>query len=199
MEEPFFLYEDQSHIEKLENISKQIQKKPKNPKEAIILKQILKAIILNKKEVKKEEPVAAEPEKKDGFDPSIVKEYGIEDNVLFLGERTDVHELYSIMDVFVLPSYREGIGISLLEASAMKRPIVATDVRGCREAVDDGKTGILVPRKNSEKLAEAILWMLSHPAEAAAMGERGRQKVEREFDENIVFERIEREYERVMK
>jgi glycosyltransferase involved in cell wall biosynthesis len=80
----------------------------------------------------------------------------------------------------------------------MKRPIVATDVRGCREAVDNEETGILVPRKNAGKLAEAILWMLDHPTEAAMMGKRGREKVEREFDENIVFERIEREYGRLV-
>lgn len=140
-----------------------------------------------------------EPEKKDGFDQNIAKEYGIEKNVRFLGMRTDVDELYPLMDVFTLPSYREGIGSSVLEASAMMRPIVATNVRGCREAVDDRVTGILVPYQNSRKLAEALLWILEHPEEARRMGEGGRRKIEREFNQQLVFERLEREYQRLIK
>ena len=92
----------------------------------------------------------SEPEKSDKFKPAIVKDYGVEKNVIFLGERTDTNELYALMDVFVLPSYREGLGISIIEASAMERPIVATDIRGCGEAVDNNKTGILVPVKDSD-------------------------------------------------
>lgn len=140
-----------------------------------------------------------EPEKFDAVDIRMAKRYGIEEHTMFLGVRTDVQELYTIMDVFVLPTYREGIATSILEASAMKLPIVATNVRGCREAVDNGKSGILVPHKNPEKLAEALLWILEHPNEAREMGEAGRKKVEREFNEDIVFQRLEKEYERLMK
>src|SRR3989344_4935907 len=81
-----------------------------------------------------------EPEKQDALDVDVVQKYGIQDHVLFLGERVDVVELYTVMDVFVLPSYREGLGLSVLEAYAMKRPVVASDIRGCREGVDDKKT-----------------------------------------------------------
>jgi len=62
--------------------------------------------------------------------------------VIFLGEREDVNEIFSLIDVFALPSYREGLGMAILEASAMEKPVVATDIRGCREAIADGKTGI---------------------------------------------------------
>ena len=140
-----------------------------------------------------------ELEKSDKFKPAIVKDYGIEKNVIFLGERTDANELYALMDVFVLPSYREGLGISIIEASAMERPIVATDIRGCREAVDNNKTGILVPVKNSEKLAQAIIYLLKNPDVAREMGKQGREKVLKEFDENMVFGRIKVEYERLIK
>ncbi|HZX50257.1 MAG TPA: glycosyltransferase family 4 protein, partial [Candidatus Paceibacterota bacterium] len=62
----------------------------------------------------------SEPEKGDGFQPSVVETYGIQENVVFAGERTDVPTMYALMDVFVLPSYREGLGLSALEASAME-------------------------------------------------------------------------------
>ncbi len=139
-----------------------------------------------------------EPEKRDALDKNIVDEYGIRKNVLFLGERTDVIQLYSVMDVFVLPSYREGLGLSILEASAMKRPVVASDIRGCREGVDNGKTGLLVPSSDPAKLAEAITYVLSHPAEAKAMGEEGRKKVELEYDQDAVFDLLKREYEALL-
>ncbi|MDO8577546.1 MAG: glycosyltransferase family 4 protein [Candidatus Wildermuthbacteria bacterium] len=139
-----------------------------------------------------------EPEKRDALDKNIVDEYGIKDEVLFLGERTDVIELYSIMDVFVLPSYREGLGLSILEASAMKRPVAASDIRGCREAVDNEKTGFLVPSGNPAKLAEAVEYILAHPEEAKIMGEEGRKKVEREYSQSTVFELLKKEYERLL-
>lgn len=101
-----------------------------------------------------------EPEKKDAINPTIVKKYKIEKNVIFLGERTDINEIYMLMDIFVLPSHREGLGISLLDAQAMGKPVVATNIRGCREAVDDGKTGILIPLKdikNTEPLESIFI------------------------------------------
>ncbi|MGB2762535.1 MAG: glycosyltransferase family 4 protein [Minisyncoccales bacterium] len=140
-----------------------------------------------------------EPEKKDAINPDIIKNYDIEKNVLFLGEREDVEEIYLLMDIFVLPSWREGLGISILEASAMKKPVIATDIRGCREAVDDGKTGILVPVRNPEKLAEAIIYLLENPEKAKKMSEEGRERAEKEFDERLVFDRIKTEYQRLIK
>ncbi len=140
-----------------------------------------------------------EPEKRDAFNPDVVHKYGIEKSVIFLGERTDVDELYPLMDIFVLPSYREGIGISILEASAMKRPVVATNIRGCREAIDDEETGLLVPLKNIERLAETIIYLLKNPEKAKEMGKNGRKKIEREFDENLVFDRIKIEYSKLIK
>ncbi len=140
-----------------------------------------------------------EPEKKDRFTMDVLPSFGIGKNTMYLGERTDVEEIYPLMDVFVLPTYREGLGVSILEASAMKLPVVATDIRGCRGSVNKGITGILVPPKNSEKVAEAVLYLLLNPEKAKAMGGAGRKKVEKEFDERVVFERVQREYERLLK
>ncbi len=81
----------------------------------------------------------------------------------------------------------------------MGKPVVATNIRGCREAVDNGKTGRLVPLKNPSELAKALIYVLSHPKKAKSMGEAGRRKVQKEFDEHIAFDRITKEYERLIK
>lgn len=141
-----------------------------------------------------------EPEKKDALNPNtIVKNYRIGENVIFLGEQIEVVELYALMDMFILPSYREGLGLVILEASAMEKPVIVTDIRGCREAVDNNKTGILIPVKNPEKLAEAIIYLFKNPEKAKEMGKRGREKVLREFDERIIFSRIKTEYQNLIK
>jgi len=136
-----------------------------------------------------------EPDKKDFFDPKLFqKKYNLDKKILFLGETLEVPKLYSLMDIFVLPSHREGLGLVLLEASAMEKPVVATNIRGCREAVDDGKTGLLVSAKNVEELAKAIIYLLKNQQIAERMGKAGRQKVLNDFDERIIFDRIKKEY-----
>ncbi|MDO8530244.1 MAG: glycosyltransferase, partial [bacterium] len=137
-------------------------------------------------------------EKKDAISPAIVQEFQIENNVIFLGERADVDELYPLMDIFVLPTWREGLGAAILEASAMERPVIATNVGGCPEAVDDGKTGILVPVKDQHRLLEAMVELLSDLKKAARLGKAGRQKVLKEFSENIVLKRLEDYYNNVI-
>ena len=140
----------------------------------------------------------AEPNKKDKIDLEIVKNYEIEKNVLFLGQRTDIDELYPLMDIFVLPSWREGFPRTIIEASAMKKPIIATNIRGCRETIEGGKTGILVSSKNPEKLAEAMIYLLENPKIAKEMGQAGRKKAEKEFNERLIFDRIKKEYQRLI-
>lgn len=96
-----------------------------------------------------------DPSRQDDVPPALLKE-AVERGVAILGARSDVVELYSGMDVFVLPSHREGFPRSVMEASAMGVPVVATDIRGCREAVVDDVTGILVPAHNVSALASAL-------------------------------------------
>ena len=140
-----------------------------------------------------------EPEKKDAINHEVVKNYNIEKNVLFLGRKINVDELYSLMDVFVLPTHREGIGATILEASAMEKPVIASRIGGCPEAVDNKVTGILLPIKDSEKLAEAIIYLLKNPERAKEMGKKGREKILREFDEELIFDRIRIEYQRLIR
>jgi len=112
-------------------------------------------------------------------------------NFKWLGFRTDVKELLAGSDIFVFPSYYlEGIPRSLLEALAMQKPIVTTRSVGCREVVEHGKNGFLIPIKDSEALALAILELLSDSERLKAFGAYSRRKAEKEFDEDLVVARI---------
>ncbi len=125
--------------------------------------------------------------KTDALSPRAAMDHGVADRVVFTGMRLDLPELYSAMDVFALPSYREGFPRTLMEASSMGLPVVASDIRGCREAVDDGRTGILVPAGDATKLAEGIGRILGDPALTKSMGDAGRLKALADFDERSVF------------
>jgi glycosyltransferase involved in cell wall biosynthesis len=118
-----------------------------------------------------------------------IREHGLEDKVRFAGLRDDIPCLLRAMDVFVLPSWREGMPRSIIEAMAIGLPVVATDIRGCREEVVHGETGLLVPPKRPDRLAEAILALVSDPALAGEMGARGRQRAVEWFDERQVVQR----------
>ncbi|MGN6233926.1 MAG: glycosyltransferase family 4 protein [Trinickia sp.] len=108
----------------------------------------------------------------------------------YLGEAHDVRPVIANADCVVLPSYREGVPRTLMEASAMGRPIVATNVPGCREVVQDGVTGLLCEVKNAQSLAAKLAQIVEMDASARReMGLRGREKVAAEFDEALVIER----------
>lgn len=111
-----------------------------------------------------------------------VAELGLDAHVIRAGLVKDTAPYLAAMDVFTLPSYREGMPISLLEAMSMGLPCVATDIRGCREEVVEGETGHLVPARNSVALAGAIGGLLSDSEKARRMGEAGRRRVLEVFD-----------------
>ncbi|HEV8643047.1 MAG TPA: glycosyltransferase family 4 protein [Methylomirabilota bacterium] len=106
---------------------------------------------------------------------------GLASHCVFLGPRHDVADLVAILDVVVLPSRSEGLPFALLEAMALAKPVVATRVGGNPEVVEDGRTGLLIPPEDPVALARAVLFLLDRPAEAAAMGRRGRERVVRDF------------------
>lgn len=99
-----------------------------------------------------------------------------------LGERSDIAELYAASHVAVLPSYREGLPKSLIEAAACGRAVVTTDVPGCRDAIDPGQTGLLVPVRDAQALADAIARLAEDAALRQTLGAAGRALAEREFD-----------------
>jgi glycosyltransferase involved in cell wall biosynthesis len=119
-----------------------------------------------------------------------VAEAGLMSQFRFTGQTDRVADYLRIMDIFTLPSYREGFPCSILEAMSTGLPVVATDIRGCREAVVHGKNGLIVPPKDSVALARAIERLLAHPEEAAGMGRAGRRRAVELYDCRIVRQRF---------
>ncbi len=124
-------------------------------------------------------PLDPNPE---GITASDVDAIVAQGDVDYLGATEDVRPYLAAATVVVLPSYREGTPRSLLEAMAMGRPILTTDVPGCRETIESGHNGLLVPARDAGALAEAMLAMVETPAMLAQMGTAGRALVEARFD-----------------
>jgi glycosyltransferase involved in cell wall biosynthesis len=118
-----------------------------------------------------------DPEKADSL--PLPELDALADQVVVTGWRQDVPELLALMDVFVLPSWREGIPRSAIEAAAMGKPLVLSDIRGCREVARQGVEGLLVPPRNAERLTAAIGELLASPSRRERMGAaaRGRGRV----------------------
>jgi glycosyltransferase involved in cell wall biosynthesis len=128
-----------------------------------------------------------DPDNPDSLSAEDLASLSAEPGIAWLGQVADVREVWRRAAIAVLPStYGEGLPKALLEAAACARPIVATDVPGCREAVEPGKTGILVPPDDATRLAEAIMRFATDAALRRRMGQAGRALVEREFTEEIV-------------
>ena len=139
-------------------------------------------------------------EKPDALTPEIARRYGLEEHCLFTGlyppER--MPELYALMDLFVLPSHRESLPRSPMEAAAMAVPCVVTDIPGCRETVEAGRNGLLTPLGDVPALARAMLALLTDPDRAQRMGREGRRIAVERFDERLVFDRVLAEYARLL-
>lgn len=108
-------------------------------------------------------------------------ELGLEEQIKWLGFHDKIGQIFKAMDLFVLPSETEAFGRVIIEAMALSKPVVATTVGGIPEIVVDGVTGLLVPPRSPEKLAEAIIKILKDPHLSATMGQAGRQRVEQNF------------------
>jgi glycosyltransferase involved in cell wall biosynthesis len=106
--------------------------------------------------------------------------------------------LYASSDLVVLPSWREGLSRALIEAAAMERPIITTDVPGCRDVIDHGSSGLLVPVRDAGALRLAISLLLQQPALARQFGQASRRKVVQEFAVGLVNERTVGTYRRLL-
>src|SRR5690606_13240586 len=118
--------------------------------------------------------------------PAQFEQWKREGVVECLGERSDVAQLYQQAHIVVLPSYREGLPKSLVEAAACGRAVVTTDVPGCRDAITPDITGLLVPVRDVRALADAVLSLAHDEPRRQAMGRAGRELAENEFDINKV-------------
>ncbi|MBS28111.1 MAG: glycosyltransferase family 1 protein [Alphaproteobacteria bacterium] len=119
----------------------------------------------------------------------IEEDPDMRDRIRFLGYRNDVADLMSAVDIFTLPSHREGMPRSIIEAMLTGLPVVATDIRGSREEVVDGETGLLVPVRDTDALTDALQSLCASPELRVRMGRAGRARAVAEFDEQKVIDR----------
>jgi glycosyltransferase involved in cell wall biosynthesis len=123
---------------------------------------------------------------------------GLAPHVRFAGWRDNVAEVLALADVFVLPSESEGFGRVLVEAMAMGRPVVATNVGGIPDIVLDGETGLLVEPADPAALASAVGALLDEPARAARLGAAGRARAESTFSLGAHVDAVERVYDEII-
>jgi glycosyltransferase involved in cell wall biosynthesis len=116
-------------------------------------------------------------------------ELGLDTRVLFLGHRQDIPDLLAACDVFVLPSLFEGLALSILEAMAAGKPVIATAIEGTSEVIRDGENGLLIPPTDPTALASAVRQILGDPVRAQRLAAAGRARVQREFSTEILIER----------
>ncbi len=140
-----------------------------------------------------------DPGNPDSVEDSDVERWRAGGIVNPVGHVEDMPGLLSISDVVVLPSYAEGVPRALIEAAAMARPIVATDIPGARAVVEHGVNGLLVPARDSESLAHAIERLLCSEELRMEYGGAGRSKAQREFDDRRVAEWFVEEYRSLWK
>jgi glycosyltransferase involved in cell wall biosynthesis len=130
---------------------------------------------------------------------SQIKSWVDEGIVEWWGKKENMPEVFSQVHIVSLPSYAEGLPKVLIEASACGRPIVTTDVSGCRDTIVDGKNGILVPAQDSKALANAFRKLISDPQLRQRMGKAGRETAVNEFSIEIVIQKTFSVYQDLFK
>jgi glycosyltransferase involved in cell wall biosynthesis len=120
---------------------------------------------------------------------------GVNERVVFTGRREDVPAVTAALDVAVLPSYREAQGLSVLEAMALSRPVVASNVGGIPEMIEDGVTGLLVPPNDCDALAAALIKLLTDHPYADMIARRGHDLVHERFCIELMVNSIESVYD----
>jgi glycosyltransferase involved in cell wall biosynthesis len=137
-----------------------------------------------------------DPEKSDAVSEELLSKaesYGVR----FLGMRRDVERIYQAMDVFVLPSHREGFPRAAMEAAASGLPVIATNIRGCRQVVEDGITGFLFPVRDVDALTEAITRIGDNPELRSSQSRASVDRARIHFDEREIVNRVMRSYAEV--
>ncbi len=111
-------------------------------------------------------------------------------NIHKIGWQADIRPFLSIADVFVLPSYREGLPNSLLEAGAMALPSIVTDINGCNEVIENGVNGFLIPPKDMQSLSHSMLYILSSDIDLNAMGQAARKLVAEKYSQDFFWHEL---------
>jgi glycosyltransferase involved in cell wall biosynthesis len=128
----------------------------------------------------------------------MIQEYGLQSNVLLAGQQSDMPAVYAAMDIFVLPSLNEGLPMTVLEAMAASRPVIATRVGAIPSVITDGENGLLVEPRDVKGLRDAIASLLSDPDRCQVLGERGHNWVSRNFTADAMALKYREMYEGVL-
>jgi glycosyltransferase involved in cell wall biosynthesis len=128
----------------------------------------------------------------------MVRELSLQEAVIMPGYREDVQEVLNTLDVFVFPSLQEALGTAILEAMAMKKPVVATRVGGIPEIVEDERNGYLVDPENFQAIAEKVVHLLRHVEIRKEMGAQGRKFVEACYDNRLMVQGLVNLYQELM-
>ena len=128
-------------------------------------------------------------EKEDTIKPNLLEYFWSCEDIIKTDRVTNVEKYISAMDIFVLPTYREGFGMSVIEASAMAVPVVVTKYPGPSSAMEEGVTGISVDIKNTAQIILAVSSLLEHEEQRIVMGQAGRSFVEHNFEQKEFIKR----------
>lgn len=134
-----------------------------------------------------------------GLTPEVEEKIQNDPDILFLGRFDDVRPYYNMMDIFVFPSYREGFPNAVLEACAMGLPVIATDINGCNEIIQNGVNGILIEPKSSEAIYKALLNLLENKELRLKLGEQARTEVVQKFRRENIWAELKEEYDTYLK
>lgn len=139
-----------------------------------------------------------DPEKSDGLGADDLADVSARSGITFLGEVRDVERFYRALDLYVLASYREGFPRSAMEAAASGLPLVLTDIRGCRQVVDHGRNGLLVPPRDGRALAGAVAELADDADRRARLGEASAARAVTDFDQQRVIDITLATYQRLL-
>jgi glycosyltransferase involved in cell wall biosynthesis len=128
----------------------------------------------------------------------MVQEFGLQSNVILAGQQSDMPAVYAAMDIFVLPSLNEGLPMTILEAMAASRPVVATRVGAIPKVINDGENGLLVDPKDIDGLRDAIASLLSDPDRCQRMGEKAHEWVSRNYTSEAMALKYRQLYDEVL-
>lgn len=140
-----------------------------------------------------------DPEKSDGLDEEDLDAIAADCGVEFVGEHKQIEAVYDALDIYVLASHREGFPRSAMEAAASGLPVVASNIRGCRQVVDHGRTGLQFSIGRVAELTDAVAELALDADRRREMGEAARRKAEAEFDQRRIFATIIDAYERLLR
>lgn len=129
---------------------------------------------------------------------SLVEELNLKKEVIFTGERSDIPEVMKAIDLLILASWEEPFGRSLIEAMAMEKPVISTNIGGPTEIIEDEVTGVLVPPKNPDKIAQAVIQLALKPKKSKEMGRRGRKEIQQRFNTDTYVARMLAIYKRIL-